>query len=179
MAFFRILEFLSPFIYAYIIFATREYSVVDWRLVPAKDAGVNPCRIGNWGPPSEEIILQYKMYDWCVGTEIERMVSLMGFMRRHTNPRTAFSTAVEFGSNVNIIYWQQDGKRFLINLKITGHSDEMIKCGDKVNGVEFMYDRYAWVDVHYYDGYFDEVTERVTDYKRACMIQFMVAHYLS
>jgi hypothetical protein len=163
-----------------VAFFTRQTSIVGWTLVPARDAGVNPCRLGSW---SDKMIVRDPdtlpplAFDWCVGTELDRMHQLYKHMRRNKDPTSDFSAAVDYGCKVNAYLWHKDDK-FTANLKIVARSQETMTCGENVHGVNVFSDRNRWVVISYYDLFGDPVEEKLTTARESCLAQFIVEHYV-
>jgi hypothetical protein len=174
-----LLQTLIPFLLVFASWATREYSIMDGVVVPAKEAGLNPCKVADWGLPTGEEN-KHRMYDYCPGTTPrDRVTELAGFMLQHTDPRAAFSAAMDFMTNINLFYWLERGPFFfMINLKVTGHCNETMTCGDMSNGEKFLSIRWTCVDIEYYNIVFLPVKERIDDPRLACEVQFMEAHYI-
>ncbi len=159
--------------------------LVSW-VTRARDPAKNPCRIAPWGDFNSTRPMPEYVYEWCRGTEHEKINGLSKDMRTKTPPQADYSRAVDFGTNVRVGLWRPNAQGSLfpraasrediimISPNVTSHSNQLMDCQHTVRGVVRTFKRWTWVDVVYDDDAFNlGVDRRVTEVGDACNVQFL------
>ncbi len=163
---------------------TRDKKLEGWEVVPARDISVNPGHIGAPGAFDPSQPLPPYVYEWVEGTEVMELLQLEKHMMEGTPEGAAYSSATDFGSNVDAHIWRPEPPLlsfssaptsvFVVNPNVTKHSMQTMNCTNVVRGRSITFTRWTWVAVEYWKS----PTVRVPDYKSttvrdACVLQHL------